>query len=192
MKIASLMGMAILSFAVMIGVAHAEEKPYVSLEYLLLNPNIPDDDWDNAAILGRLGKMVSPNMAVEGYAAFGIQSEKFSDACDYEEVSTDYIVGVQVKGIAELSPKFSLNGSVGLNMIQASVTIGGFASCYGVAFEENYEDTELGLAYGVGAEYHLSETSSIVANFHIFYDDEYSGVELQIPGVSVGYKWSMK
>ena len=172
------------------------DKPrttYFSVEYLYLNPNIAGgEDYDNTAIMGKVGMVMVPHLAVEGFLALGIGSDKWTseNGCDSEEVSTDRIIGVQARGFVDLTPKFNIHGVIGYNIVTASRTISGAESCYGYAWSETTDDDEAAITIGFGAELQLNSSSAIIANYQMFYDDTYAGLDLQIPGYSVGYKRS--
>jgi len=177
------------------GAAEKKSEPgmntYFSVEYMYLNPQVDGgDDYDNTAIMAKVGKVVAPNIAVEGFVALGVASEKWTSesGCDTEEVSTDSIIGAQARAFADLTPSVSIHGVLGINVVDASRTIGGTEACYGYEWSESSSDSETAITYGFGGEFKINKVSSIIANYQVFYDDEYEGLDLFIPGFSVGYK----
>lgn len=167
----------------------SDMNTYFSLEYMYLNPQVSGgDDYDNTAIMAKVGKVVAANLAVEGFVALGISSDKWEseNGCDTEEVSTDSIIGAQARAFADLTPSVSIHAVLGINVVDATRTIGG--QCPGYEWSESYSDSETAITYGFGGEFKINKVSSIVANYQIFYDDDYSGIDLLIPGYSIGYK----
>ncbi len=146
------------------------------------------EDFSTQNAFIKVGKKLSPALSVEGLLGLGIGSDKWSSACDSQEVSTDNFVGAQAVGSVPLSPEINFHGTIGLMLTTASIKMSGAASCYGLGWSETYSDTETGLSYGVGIDYQLSKKSAVTANYQIFYNDSYSGVDVTIGGFLIGYK----
>ncbi len=165
---------------------------YVGAEFAAVNSDADFDDWDTGVVFARVGMVLVPGLAVEGYLGLGVQDESWTSAngCDSENVSTDSIIGAQVKGFVDLGHHSNLHGTIGLNMVSASFEISGSATCYGVGWSETYDDTEMALTYGFGADIGITKQSAITVNYQIFYDDDYSGIDLLVSGLRVGYQHS--
>lgn len=136
------------------------------------------------AIMAKVGKIVVPNLDVEGFVALGVASEKWES----EEVSTDSIIGARARAFADITSRVSIHGVLGLNLVEATCTIGGAASCYGYGWSDTTSDSETAITYGFGGEFKVDGESSVIVNYQVFYNDEYSGLGLFIPGYSIGYK----
>ncbi|MDH5611743.1 MAG: porin family protein [Gammaproteobacteria bacterium] len=169
--------------------AFAQEDTYMGIEYAVVNSDITFDDWDTGMIFARFGAKLSPGLAAEAYIGLGVQDDTTTTNCDSEKVSTDSIVGAQIKASADLE-NVNLHANIGINQIAATFEISGTFACYGYNWTETYDDTEVGLAYGFGADFKISDQSAITANFNIFYDDTYAGADLTISALLIGYQQS--
>lgn len=148
-------------------------------------------DYDTSNVFAKVGKQLTPNLAVEGVLGIGIQSDKWSDACDSQEVSTDSFLGAQLVGSIDLSSSVSFHGTVGLMQTSATLKNAGSASCYGLAWSEEYSDDDTDLTYGIGADFKFGSGHAITADYQVFYDNEYApGVDLTVSGLMIGYKKS--
>lgn len=166
-----------------------EQGTYFAVDYTAVNSDADVDDWDTGVLFGRYGYAIQPGLAVEGFIGLGIQDDSWtsSNGCDSADVSTDSFLGARIVAFKDLGG-VSLHANLGLNMVTASVEISGAASCYGIGWQETYDDSEIGLTYGFGADFNISDQAAISLDFNIFYDDDYSGADLTISGLSVGYK----
>ncbi len=172
--------------------ANAADGTYFVASFGLMNNEVPGESFTTQNIFAKVGKEISPNFAVEGILGLGIASDKWTSAngCDSEEVSTDQFIGAQLVGSVPISPSVKFHGNLSLVQTTATIKIAGAASCYGVGLSESYSDSDTDLGYGVGIDYQLNQKSAITADYHFFYDDSYSGVDLTIGGLLIGYKQS--
>lgn len=167
----------------------AEDSTYYAISVGKISSDVANSEqFDTANLFAKLGKQIGPNLAIEGVLGLGIMSDDWSDNCDSQEVSTDTFLGAQLVGSIDLSPEVKIHGTLGMMQTSATVTISGSASCYGVAWSNEYSDDDTDLSYGIGIDYQLSEGSAITADYQFLYDDEYSGVDLTISGLLIGYK----
>jgi len=165
---------------------------YFGVEYGALNSDAANlDDWDTGVLFGRFGMVILQQglvgVAAEGFLGLGIVDEDWASGCDAETVSTDSIIGAQLKAFADLGGA-KIHAVIGANMVSASITIKG--TCPGYTWSESYDDSEIALTYGFGGELKINENAAISANLQVFYDADYSGVDLTISGLLVGYKHS--
>lgn len=161
---------------------------YMGIEYAAVNSDVDGEvDYDTGMIFGRFGMNLQKGLDVEAYVGLGVQDETNTTSCDSEKVSTDSIFGAQIKASADVE-NVNLHANLGINQVAATFEISGTAACYGSAWTETYDDSEIGLAYGFGADFKISEQSAITANFNVFYDDDYSGADLTIAALLIGYR----
>lgn len=148
------------------------------------------DTYATQNLFAKVGKEINESLSVEALLGIGIGSDKWTSAngCDSEEIATDRFIGVQVVGAVPLSEKTSFHGNLGIVQTTATRTISGAASCYGYAWSEETSDDETDLTYGIGIDYRFNPKAAITADYQIFYDDDYAGLDLLISGFVIGYK----
>lgn len=181
--------LAVLILLAYSGVSFAQGEKYFGIDYAMVNSESTNDDWDTGMLFGRIGMQLQPGLAVEGYLGLGIQDDETTtpSGCDTQTVSTDSIIGAQIKASADLD-KVNLHANIGFNQVSATFEISGAASCYGLGWSETYDDDETGISFGFGADFEISDKSAISANYTIFYDDDYAGEDITIGGLLIGYK----
>lgn len=171
--------------------AQADDGIYFAAGLGAINSDVAGyDSFDTQNVFFKVGKEISQNFSLEALLGIGLASDKWTSAngCDSQEVSTDRFIGVQAVGSVDLSPNASFHGTIGMLQTSATLKDSGAASCYGVAWSGEYSDSEVDMTYGVGIDYHINPKAAITADYQIFYDDNYSGVDLLISGVVLGYK----
>lgn len=172
--------------------AAAADGMYFAASFGLMNSDVPGDSFNTQNIFAKVGKEFYPGLAVEGLLGLGMGSDKWtsSSGCDSQEVSTDQFIGVQLVGSIPVSSSVKFHGNLSLVQTSATIKVSGAASCYGVGWSDSISDSDTDLGYGVGIDYQLNQKSAITADYHFFYDDTYSGVDLTIGGLLIGYKQS--
>lgn len=171
--------------------AHAETSPYyVGGQYAKQTVEIDtgfgnlDLDFGTVALVG--GYKVNQYFAVEARYAFGVKDESFSD----EEYSTKIKVNNQMallaKGIMPLSDEFSVFAVAGYSKTE-----------YKTSFREleisgSEKDSENGIMYGIGAEYHLNDKFSLSLEYAMLpdlEDDEDDSAVADVSQISVGVSY---
>lgn len=171
--------------------AQADDGLYFAASFGAINSDVANyDSFDTQNIFGKVGKEISPNLSVEAVLGIGVGTDKWtsSNGCDSQEVSTDRFIGAQIVGAVPLSESAKFHGNIGFLQTTATIKSSGAASCYGIGWSEESSDSETGMTYGIGLDFHLSPKAAITADYQIFYDDEYAGVDLTISGLLLGYK----
>ncbi len=129
-------------------------------------------------LTGVIGYRVHPNVSVEGLLGFGIGDDEVKlngvGTGVKGEMGTTY--GVFLRPNVAVSESVELFGRVGFVRTALKLSAGGVS--------ESSSDT--GLAYGIGANFNLSKTSYLQANWTSYYSDD--GVKLQ----GIGLAWGMK
>ncbi|MCU0941928.1 MAG: porin family protein [Hydrogenophaga sp.] len=128
-------------------------------------------------LTGVIGYRLNPNLSVEGLLGFGIGDDEITlngmASGVMGEMGTTY--GVFLRPSMAVSESVELFGRVGFvrNTLKLSGP-GGSASL-----------SDTGLAYGIGANFNLSKTSYLQANWTSYYNDD--GMKLQ----GIGVAWGM-
>lgn len=148
--------------------AHAQEaapKLYAEVGYTQMNARASDGvtslKFSPKAVTGVFGYQFTPNMAVEGMLGFGADSKVKS------------AVGVFFKPSVAVSESIDLFGRLG--WVHSELEL----SAAGVSMTDKGSD----LAYGVGANFNLSKSSYIQANWMTYYMKD----QFKIDGFNVAY-----
>jgi OOP family OmpA-OmpF porin len=161
-----------------IGVAAGSASQKLNIEGLSFS-----DDTTSVKLFG--GYQVTPAMGVEvGYNHFGEGSVSGGGATIGAKPKTFYAA---LTGTAPVSPEFSITGKIGV--ASSKVTVFG-------TFEGETESTDengTSAVFGVGLQYKISDTMSLVADYENFgkvAKDSESASSLKVSNISVGLRIS--
>lgn len=134
--------------------------------------------YEPSLLTGVVGYRFTPNVSLEGMVGFGMGD----DEVKLDGVGTGLkgklgtSFGVFVRPSVQVSDSVELFGRLGFVRSEVKFSAPGFS--------QTGSDTSL--AYGFGANFHLSKSSYLQANWTSYYDDD--GVQLQ----GLGLAWGMK
>lgn len=128
------------------------------------------EDANPTALIGRIGYFVANQVALEGRLGIGLADDTvtvtaFGTSVDVG-VELDRLFGFYVVGYLPLAEVASVYGLIGYTDAKATFSANGFSM----------SETDSGLSYGVGAEFHLADDLAINGEY-IRYLDE-SGYDL--------------
>lgn len=130
-------------------------------------------------LTGVIGYRLNPNLAVEGLLGFGVGDDEVklngSPTGVKGKLGTTY--GVFLRPSVAVSESFELFGRVGY--VRSALKLSA------IGLSETSSDT--GLAYGIGANFHLGKSSYLQANWASYYSND--GLKLQGLGVAWGMKF---
>ena len=190
---AALWGATLLTSLSTAAMAQDDGRMYANLGLSLLSADLDLSDLDvqgntldlgqetiNVTMLtGRLGYKVNRYIAIEGDVGFGLGDDDFQRSIPVQingfgtatvdadaKLKVKNYVGVFARGILPVSDNFDLfvRGGYGTAKATANVT-GTSPQAPGFTASASESDSAKGFAYGVGAEYHLSERSAIRADY---------------------------
>ena len=163
----------------------------VGFDYLKLNSEIAEVDFDTSAIQIRLSNGITPNFDVEGVFALGIDDDTYTD---FDPFLGNFSVtgelgnmfGVFAKIHSDPNSGFQVFGRLGLARVEYGIDIDtqnlGSAS-------ESYDD--MGIAFGVGASFNFSETSAFVVEYSKLPDVDFEGIDIETDAISIGFQMSI-
>jgi opacity protein-like surface antigen len=137
--------------------------------------NLGNEDADITMITGRLGYRLNDYFAVEGEAGFGLGGDDFDRTIPVQVLGTtanvDANVSLDVKNyyiafaraIMPVSEDFEIFARAGYGKATAEADIIGSLS--GFTASGSAEDDASGIAYGVGAQFNLTDNDGIRADF---------------------------
>lgn len=97
---------------------------------------------DPVAVVGRLGKTISQNVAIEGRLGFGLEDDR--------GVDVGHLLGGYVKGSLPVNRSVAFYGILGLTNLKTTYKCNGCSS-----------DTETDLSYGLGVDFALDSKMGI-------------------------------
>ena len=117
-------------------------------------------------VTGSFGYQFHPNMAVEGLLGFGAGKDKvrFNGEATGEQLKMGMLYGVFFRPSLSLGDSFELLGRVGWAHTELKSSVAG-------------KDSDGSLAYGIGANFNLSKTSYLQANWTSFYKKDDTRIE---------------
>lgn len=128
-------------------------------------------------LTGVIGYRLNPNLSVEGLLGFGIGDDEIKlngmGTGVKGEMGTTY--GVFLRPSVAVSDSVELFGRVGF--VRSALKLSGPGGSVSLS--------DTGLAYGIGANFNLSKTSYLQANWTSYYNDD--GLKLQ----GIGVAWGM-
>lgn len=105
--------------------------------------NVDTDSGKLGALQARLGYKFTPYVGVEGEASFGVKDDNFGGV----DIKLKDQVGAYVVGFLPVTPKAELFARVGYSAATFDTSLGN-------------QDVD-GVAYGVGAQYHLTDRDGV-------------------------------
>lgn len=111
---------------------------------------------DLGNITGHVGYNITPNLAVEGEAGFGVKDEDVTVAGTTAEVGLNYLVGAYGRVQAPISPNLTVFARAGLVNAELEADGGAIGS---------FSDSETGAGYGVGGEFSFDGVNGIRADY---------------------------
>ena|SRR5690554_843016 len=138
--------------ATMTSYAASEGGSYGGFQYAL--GTYSEDGFDDAnpnALVGRYGKFVNDNFAIEGRIGFGIGDDSISTTFGDISIEADTLIGVYGLGHVEINDSSSVYGLLGFTRGELT------ASASGITFS----DDDSGLSYGVGANVGVSDSLAL-------------------------------
>ena len=165
-----------------VGAAHAQQmapKAYGELGLVFLG--ISGSDGVNSVkaapmlLSGTVGYKLHPNVAVEGFLGFGISKDEIdlNGAASGVNAKAGNAFGVFLKPGFEPTPGVELFARVGYVRSKIELSAGGFS----------VSESDTDVAYGIGANFNLSSTSYIQANWMTYYKDQ----SLKADGIGLVY-----
>ncbi len=167
-----------------LGHAQAVDSPlygeigYTAIEVKASAPGV-SLKYEPALLTGLVGYRFNPNLSVEGMVGFGLGDDevKLNGVGTGAKGKLGTSFGVFLRPSVQVSESIELFGRLGFVRSEVKVSAAGFT--------ESGSDT--GLAYGIGANFHLTKSSYLQASWTSHYDDD--GVKLQGLGVAWGMKF---
>jgi opacity protein-like surface antigen len=178
----SLVAVAAMSAA---GLGHAQvaDSPlYGEVGYTAIQAKAADGGltvkFEPGLLTGVVGYRFHPNLSVEGMVGFGAGDDEVTlngvNTGVKGKLGTSF--GVFLRPSVHVSESVELFGRLGFVRSQLKLSLGGLT--------ESASDT--GLAYGFGANFHITKSSYLQATWTSHYDDD--GVKLE----GLGLAWGMK
>lgn len=133
--------------------AMAEEGGYFGLGWSQVT--YAEDGYDSVsptAIIARIGKQVSPNLALEARLGTGLDSSDIYLYNTRVSVDVDSFVGFYAKVMAPVNPQFSVYGLLGY-------TSGKLTMKASNGYSASADDSDV--SYGIGAELAVSPQASV-------------------------------
>jgi len=187
MKLAAAFALSALASGLMMSSAQAQSAApddtgtpmYAEIGYSAVNARTTDgpDHWkaSTGMVTGTFGYQFHPHMAVEGLLGFGVRKGalKYNGVSTGDDVKLGTVFGVYFRPRVALGDSAELFGRVGWARTEVSQTSTGKGS-------------DNGLSYGIGARYHLSQTSYLQADWTRFYDRHHTNID------GLGFAYGMR
>jgi outer membrane immunogenic protein len=149
--------------------AAREGESYFGIQYAMVTYDEDGvDDVEPAALVGKFGKFMTDNVAIEGRIGFGIQDDSVDLGPFEVEVDVETIFGVYAVMQSSGSDSASFYGVLGLTRVELE------ASAFGVSVS----DDDSGLSYGVGVN---------IGAFNLEYMSYIDDDDYDLTAVSLGY-----
>lgn len=162
--------------------AHAQDaapRMYAEIGYTQFNAKESDSldslKFSPAGVAGVIGYQLLPNIAVEGMVGLGAGEDKIKVNGERTEVKghINNALGLFFKPSIAVSDRIDLFARVGWVRAELELSTPGFS----------VTDSGSGVAYGIGANFSLSKTSYIQANWMNYYKKD----GFKIDGINVAY-----
>ena len=135
--------------------ANSEGDSYGGIQYGL--GTYSEDGFDDAnpnALVGRYGKFVNDNFAIEGRIGFGVGDDSVNDPTVGDiAIEIDSLLGVYGVGHVAINDSSSVYGLLGFSRGELTAT----ATDFGISIS----DDDTGLSFGVGSNIGLSDTLAL-------------------------------
>ena len=151
---------------------------YMGLNYSAAPLDIDgiDDELDLGALVAKAGAQITPYVAAEFRAGFGVQDDELTAGVVSFKSELDYLVGAyMLLGLPNSSPVYPY-AVVGASKAEFTFELSdGFSTLSG-------SDSETGLSYGVGANIEISDEVLINGEYIQYFDEE----DFELSGINVG------
>lgn len=188
----SILNLAAISFLLATQYANAGQagSSYAGAQYTMLTYAEPGIEMEPSALVGRFGHYLTDNFSIEARLGFGIGDDTttftvYDPFFGYVDVDVsldlDTLFGVYAVGHLPLGNKASVYGLIGFTQGELTAT----ASALGDSVSLSADESDL--SYGIGAEFQLTDTATLNAEYTSFIDKEFFEVTGISLGLSVGF-----
>ena len=162
----------------------AQGDRYFGLQYSSITFELFGEDWEPTALIGRYGKYIDDNFAIEGRLGIGVDSDTLSINNDpivgnaSVEIEMDTLIGIYGVGSHDINKNSSIYALIGITNGEATINVK--SSTLGSASDS---DSETDLSYGVGANIGISDTAGI----NLEYISYISKTDFDVTAVNFGF-----
>lgn len=175
------MKLALASLSALLAAAPAVAQDsgfYADGGYSFVGIDVEDEgtsvDVDLGAIIGHVGYALTPNFAVEGELAVGVDDEDVSVGAESASIGLNYLVGAYGRAQLPVSENINLFARAGLVNAELEVEATGFGS---------ESDSETGAGFGAGADIFFDQMNGVRLDY-TRYDIE----DLEADAFTIAYK----
>ena len=147
--------------------ANSEGDSYGGFQYGL--GTYSEDGFDDAnpnALVGRYGKFINDNFAIEGRIGFGVGDDSVNDSTVGDiAIEIDTLIGVYGVGHVAINDSSSVYGLLGFSRGELTAT----ATDFGMSIS----DDDSSLSYGVGSNIGLSDTLALNLEYVQYLTSDY-------------------
>ena len=166
-------------------IAGTEGETYVGVQYAVGNYSEDgiSEDFNPTALVGRLGRYVTPDFSIEGRLGLGLQDDtqfipEFGSGFD-ATLELDSIIGVYATGHFDVTESFSLYGLLGVSRVKGETSVPSFPGLKST-------ETNSGLSYGVGADVGIGKNVALNIEYIQYLDKS----DFDLGAIAVGAVYS--
>ena len=156
-------------------VGAAENRNYIGVQYGVskYSESGVSEDFEPTAIIGRFGRDINANFAIEGRLGMGLDDDTrfVPELCDCGadiDLEIDTILGIYAKGSFNPNEWLSLYGMLGGSRVSVTAGLSGFPST-------KESDDENSLSYGAGIDIGFSSSAAVNIEYMRYLDkDDFS------------------
>ena len=162
----------------------AEGDQYFGLQYASTTFEFAGEDWEPTALMGRYGKYIDDNFAIEGRLGIGTDSDTLSITNDpivgnaSVEIEIDTLIGIYGVGSHDINENSSIYALIGITNGEAT-----FSAKSSILGNASISESETDLSYGVGANIGITNTAGI----NLEYISYISKTNFDVTAVNFGF-----